>query len=347
METRIIIYYLLFMKNILKRLIFVFTLFLGLLFGGLIFAEDIPLDNSPSSTPIHLSIISGENTLFDEDVSVSACDSDNDETTPDIITPYCAILQTGLSSNWNWSWAPGAFVDSIEDIAGFTSQDEEGNDVYHYWSWSLNSEEAMIALNQYELEIDDIVLLEFISPVTESEDEGEEDGGGEEEDIQGGGGKSSGSSISNSKTFSLVDAVNFLKINQKANGSFVNDLYTDWVAIGLGGVEGEADLIKEKLIEYLSGNFSSDILTDYQRRAMALMSLGVDPYLDTDVNYIEKIVDSFDGEQIGDVAIYNDDIFGILVLSKVGYSSDDQIISKTVDFIVSNQESDGSWEGVD
>ena len=44
--------------------------------------------------------------------------------------------------------------------------------------------------------------------------------------------------------------------------------------------------LKEKI-------FNSSTVTDNERHAMALMSLGINPYSGTSVNYIKKIVDSF------------------------------------------------------
>ena len=66
---------------------------------------------------------------------------------------------------------------------------------------------------------------------------------------------------------------------------------------------------------------SSVSVTDYERHAMALMTLGINPYNGTSVNYIQKIVDSFDGNQIGDPSLINDDVFAIFPLVKSGYSS--------------------------
>ena len=154
--------------------------------------------------------------------------------------------------------------------------------------------------------------------------------------------------VVNVKSFSIPQAVSFLSIQQKPDGSFGNPLYTDWVAIGLAKVSGLADSLKSKLSNYLKNNiFNSSIATDNERHAMALMSLGINPYDGTSVNYIKKITDSFDGTQIGDKSLFNDDIFGIIVLQNAGYNDDDEIIEKTISFIISKQSPDGSWGSVD
>jgi hypothetical protein len=63
---------------------------------------------------------------------------------------------------------------------------------------------------------------------------------------------------------------------------------------------------------------------------MAIMSLNINPYQGTETNYIEKIIDSFDGNQFGDSSLYNDDVFALLVLLKAGYKYNDEIIKNVV-----------------
>ncbi len=293
-------------------------------------------ENPPISTPIHLTIISGENSLYDSEISVTACDSDNNPETEDLITAYCAVIQSGLESDWNWSWAPGAFVNSIEDIAGYTSQDSLGNDVYHYWSWSLNGEMGSTGLNQYELVASDTILLDFIDPEEETNN-----GGG-----NNGGGSGGGNEIPIS--FSIDDAIDFLSLNKGDNNFFGGTLYSDWAVIGISNSGTSSDSLKNELYSfYKDYNYNSSLITDNERHAMALMSLGINPYNETEVNYIEKITDSFDGEQIGDDSLINDDVFGLIVLKHAGFSKSDEIIKKTVSFIISEQQEDGSWGSSD
>ena len=80
---------------------------------------------------------------------------------------------------------------------------------------------------------------------------------------------------------------------------------------------------------------------------MALMSLGINPYNDTKINYIKKITDSFDGTQFGDKTLINDDIFALVVLKNSGYSVNDELIIKDLNYIISKQDKDGSWGSVD
>lgn len=159
-------------------------------------------------------------------------------------------------------------------------------------------------------------------------------------------GHSSGSSYNENTTY-VEKAVDFLSNEFFDQKSFGGDLYMDWVAIGISKIEYAKDLAKQisKIIK--NNSFVPSSVLDSERHAMALMSLGISPYDGTSVNYIENIVLAFDGFQIGNKDEVNDDIFGLLVLSRAGYNADDEIIKKTIDFIISKQKDNGSFGSVD
>jgi hypothetical protein len=143
--------------------------------------------------------------------------------------------------------------------------------------------------------------------------------------------------------FDIEKAFKFLLAQQKENGSFGEDLYTDWVALALASGNYQNQTIK--LIKYYSeANFTSTILTDYERRAIALIALGLNPYNTNNKNYIEKIVGSFDGKQFGDKNEDNDDIFALIVLQNAGYTNADKIINDDISFVLSKQKENGSWD---
>jgi hypothetical protein len=299
-----------------KKIVFISIIsFASICFFNLAYAD----------TAIHLDIKTPAVSIYDQDITVTPCDSDNNPETPDTITAYCAVLQSGFPSIWDWSWPPGAFLTSINNISGYTSKDKDNNDVYHYWSWSLNSNEAITGLNEYELQPNDLILLNFIDPADPADP------------IPGG-------DIPSLAVFSIEKAINFLSSNQKTDGSFGDMLYTDWVAISVGA-SGNVSF-SMSLKNFLQNNiFDSSVVTDNERHALALMTLNINPYTGTSINYIKKINDSFDGTQIGDASLINDDIFGLIVLSKAGYSPNDEIISKDINYILTKQGNDGSWGG--
>lgn len=152
-----------------------------------------------------------------------------------------------------------------------------------------------------------------------------------------------GSGLSLHAPFDVPLALAFLEKAQRADGSFDSPLLSDWVAIAFG-VGGAGDS-QRKLFQYFSSNPPSlQSIPDYERHAMALQSLGINPYSGTSIDYITPIVNGFDGKQIGDASLVNDDIFAVFPLLYAGYSTDDDVIRKTVLFILSKQMPNGSWE---
>lgn len=159
--------------------------------------------------------------------------------------------------------------------------------------------------------------------------------------VQGGGGGGSGPT----PTFSVERALSYLYSVQNPDGSFGSDLYTDWAAVAYAAV-GASESQKTALLNYLFSHARTrSLLTDNERAAIAVLSLGENPYAFNGADYISLIVSSFDGTQFGDTSLVNDDIFALIPLSAAGYSLSDEIIAKDIQFLVDKQRADGSWEG--
>ncbi len=147
--------------------------------------------------------------------------------------------------------------------------------------------------------------------------------------------------------FDIKKAFEFLIAEQKEDGSFGEDIYTDWSAIALAEGDYQQNVIK--LVKYFVENETeSRLLTDYERHAMALLALGLNPYNTNGENYIQKITSSFDGKQFGDPNEDNDDIFALIVLQNVGFKTEEKMLSDDVLFVLGKQKENGSWnESVD
>ncbi len=142
--------------------------------------------------------------------------------------------------------------------------------------------------------------------------------------------------------FSIPRAVVYLWDKQKADGSFGNELLNDWIAIATAG--GDAGDIRKHLTEFERTHQPTlSTVTDYERHAMALQALGIDPYTGTPTDYIAPIVAAFDGVQTGDKSLVNDDIFAVFPLLHAGYTQGDNMLQNIGTFIIANQNSDGSW----
>jgi len=163
---------------------------------------------------------------------------------------------------------------------------------------------------------------------------------------------SSGVDMGGSQTHQSINidqAVNFLISQQNSDGSIGTSLlYSDWTAIALSAYGNSQ--AKDKLKNYLLNagyNAGLSRAADLERRAMTLEALNISPYKGTAVDFIGKIVATFDGTQIGDPTIYNDDIFALFPLLKAGYTGKDAIIQTVIDFILSRQSTNGFWDNVD
>ncbi len=233
----------------------------------------------------------------------------------------------------------GLFVTSFNDV--------EADPSSQYWALYQNNDFASLGLSSLPILANDTIVFKL------QDFSGNDIGDSVTVRIkslvvtpQGGGGGGGGDSTQTS--ISITKALEFLSSKQNANGSFGDQLFTDWVAIALSQAGSQAQDMKSKIYNYLKNTpFQSSILTDNERHAMALMSLGINPYSGTSVNYISKIVSSYDGTQFGDASFFNDDIFALIVLANAGYTSNDEMIKKDIEYVISRQSSDGSWGSVD
>lgn len=220
-----------------------------------------------------------------------------------------------------------------------------------YWAIWVNGKEAMCGVGCLEVKAGDeieFVLTNFMTMTTSSTVDlrviklltiaTPPPGGG---DGDNGGGSGSGPAP---LAFDIDLAYDFLEKGQNKDGSWDSELVTDWSAFALG-ISGAPQGMKSDLISYLKReepDFES--VRDYERHALALMALGLNPYTDGPSDYIAPIVKSFDGRQIDDSSLMNDDVFGLLVLLHAGYSDGDEMIRDIVEFIVDQQNGNGSWE---
>jgi len=144
-------------------------------------------------------------------------------------------------------------------------------------------------------------------------------------------------------------ALSYLGGEQEADGSFGLQLFTDWAAISFAAAEKSGHTVGnalDMLRSYLTSSTPTlSNITDYERHAMALMALGINPYSGSPLDSITPIVDAFDGTQIGSPDFENDDMFALFPLLKAGYTTSDEIIQDAVAFIVSRQGANGSWVG--
>ncbi|MBI4093360.1 hypothetical protein HY417_00195 [Candidatus Kaiserbacteria bacterium] len=151
------------------------------------------------------------------------------------------------------------------------------------------------------------------------------------------------------RVFNVESAFDFLVSTQHTDGSFGSPMLTDWAAIAFGAAVDEVcndacPAAREKLRTYVaSATVSTSSATELERHIMALEALGIDPYVVTG-SPVDALVSKFDGTQMGEESLVNDDIFSLFPLLHAGYANNDSLIEAVVAFILSKQKQNGSWE---
>lgn len=92
---------------------------------------------------------------------------------------------------------------------------------------------------------------------------------------------------------------------------------------------------------YLRQKISGGSATDYEKRILAITAQGNDPRTWGNENFVDLLLQNFDGTQIGDAGLLNDDIFGLLALRSINDSGNE--VNKIRDYILAHQNSDGGW----
>lgn len=152
------------------------------------------------------------------------------------------------------------------------------------------------------------------------------------------------------RTFNVESAFDFLVARQHADGSFGSSMLTDWAAIAFGTAVDEVcndtcPAARDTLRAYVaSATVSTSSATELERHIMALEALGIDPYSVTG-SPVDALIAKFDGTQIGDASLVNDDIFALFPLIHAGYATTDNMMERIVTFILFKQKTNGSWEG--
>lgn len=294
----------------------------GALFIILITLVAPPLARAAVS--IHLTIESPSGSIFNGPLTVTPCAATS--TAPLITSGYCALEQSGHAIVWDWTWYSlfGLMLTSIDDIS-------DG-----WWLWSYDDgsgvQDGMTSLDTHVLTDGETLIITNVTPDAPEPDP-----------AQSSSIRPSGTADTLPRVVDPVAALNFLISRQAPDGSFSTALTSDWAAIALSAAEAPLEA-RNALITHLMADDSLTSVTDYERRAMALEALGIDP---RPSGIITHIKDAFDGAQIGDPTLVNDDIFALLPLLHVGYDANDPIIKTVVAHILSHQLPDGSWHGVD
>jgi len=90
-------------------------------------------------------------------------------------------------------------------------------------------------------------------------------------------------------------------------------------------------------------NIASNNANDYSSAILAITAINQDPRTFGGSDYAAKLESFWDGTQLGDSNLLNDDIFGLLALISAGEPSSNPIVAGIKNYIISEQNSDGGW----
>ncbi|MDP3883033.1 MAG: prenyltransferase/squalene oxidase repeat-containing protein [Candidatus Staskawiczbacteria bacterium] len=90
-------------------------------------------------------------------------------------------------------------------------------------------------------------------------------------------------------------------------------------------------------------NISGDNPNDYSSAILAITAINENPRTFGGSDYVAKLESFWDGVQLGDSGLLNDDIFGLLALISAGENSSNPIVVGIKNYIISEQNSDGGW----
>ena len=146
----------------------------------------------------------------------------------------------------------------------------------------------------------------------------------------------------------VADALNYLRTQQGTNGSIGDFATSAWAVMAIAAAEEDPHNWKvdtnPSIIDYLASSAgSASSATDYARMLLAIAAANGDPFSFGGMDFVSLLQATYDGTQIGDSSLLNDDFWGVLGLIAAGESQTSAIITDSVSFILSNQGGDGGW----
>ena len=148
--------------------------------------------------------------------------------------------------------------------------------------------------------------------------------------------------------------VNWFLSNQEESGSF--GLGGDWAmtalaAAGLNAADASTSLADPSAQDFYVGDWQASgpggAATDAERAILSGVAGGIQTSRlstsadTTKSNLVARVAELFDGEQIGEPGLLNDDIFGVLALHHAG--APPELLRSIVDYLRTQQKPDGGW----
>ena len=146
----------------------------------------------------------------------------------------------------------------------------------------------------------------------------------------------------------VANALDYLHAQQGTDGSIGDFATSAWavMAIAAAGEDPHGWKVdtNPSIVDYLASNAgSASSATDYARMLLAIAAAEEDPTSFGGRDFVALLEATYDGTQIGDDSLLNDDFWGVMGLIAAGSDPTSAVIQDSVSFILSNQNADGGW----
>jgi len=146
----------------------------------------------------------------------------------------------------------------------------------------------------------------------------------------------------------VASALDYLRGQQGTDGSISDFATSAWAVMAIAAAGEDPNNwqvdTNPSVVDYLAANAgSATTATDYARMLLAIAAANEDPTNFGGIDFVYLLEAEYDGTQLGDRSLLNDDFWGVLGLVAAGESETSPIITDSVAFILSNQGADGGW----
>ncbi len=148
-------------------------------------------------------------------------------------------------------------------------------------------------------------------------------------------------------------ALDYLRSSQNSAGDIDGYEISTWAVMAIAAAGEDPHIWRTNsanpsIVDYLKNNIDHipklfNVANGYSKTIMALIDAGEDPTDVDGTNLVDRLKTYYDGNQIGDPTLVNDDFWGVLALIAAGEASNSEIIQKTITFIKNSQQDDGGW----
>ncbi len=148
----------------------------------------------------------------------------------------------------------------------------------------------------------------------------------------------------------IASALDYLRNNQAIQGDIGGFATSAWVTMAIAAAEEDPHDWKvgsnPSIVDYLeahAGEANLSKATDVERMILAVVAADENPTNFGGVDFVAALGEFYDGTQIGDASLLNDDFWGVMALISAGESPSTEIVANSVSFIENNQNDDGGW----